>query len=140
MKNKWDSNKFSRKEFMRISWIIALLPLFWLWYSLVKRQQTGASLHEEVELPSALPLGLSFSDRVIIVKKAESVLFLSSRCTHLGCRIRSSENNEWVCPCHGSRFGLDGSNLMSPASQPLTELSYRTDQKTGRYIVKLPAE
>ena len=140
MEDSLKSSKFSRKEFMRISWIILLLPVFWIWYSMVKRQQTTASLNEEIMLPSTLPQGLSFFGPIIAVKKFEHVVFLSSRCTHLGCQIRSSENNELICPCHGSRFDLDGQNSMGPASQPLAKLSFRTDQKTGGFIVNLPAE
>jgi Rieske Fe-S protein len=140
MKTMLNNSILSRKEFMRISWIIVLLPVFWLWYSIVKRQQTTGNLNKEIKLSSTLPQGLSFFGPVIAVKKSQSVVFLSSRCTHLGCQIRSFENDELVCPCHGSRFGMDGRNIMGPASQPLTKLAYSIDQKTGGYIVKLPAE
>jgi Rieske Fe-S protein len=140
MKNKWTNSKFSRKEFMKISWIILLLPAFWLWYSLVKRQETIATLSEEYNLPSELPNGITFFDRIIAVKKAGNITFLSSRCTHLGCRIQSSENDELICPCHGSRFGMDGRNLMGPATKPLTRFSFRTVQGTGGFIIKLPVE
>jgi cytochrome b6-f complex iron-sulfur subunit len=140
MKDRLKSSQFSRKEFMRISWIIVLLPVFWLWYSLVKRQRTTANLIEEIQIPSSLPQGLSFFDEVIAFKKDESVTFLSSRCSHLGCQIGSFENDELICPCHGSRFSVDGRNIMGPASQPLAKLSFRTDQKTGGFIVNLPIE
>jgi len=140
MKNSWDIGNFTRKEFMRISWVFLLIPVSWLWYSIVKKQQSGASQYEEIEVASDLPTGISFFDRVIAVKDLKGVVFLSSRCTHLGCKIKSSENNILVCPCHGSRFSADGRNLMGPASRPLAMLSFRPDRETGGFIVKLPEE
>jgi Rieske Fe-S protein len=140
MKKSWDSSNFTRKEFMRISWVFLLIPLFWLWYSIVKKQQSGAAQYEEIKVASDLPLGISFFDRVIAVKDVKGVVFLSSRCTHLGCKIKTSENNVLICPCHGSRFSPEGQNLMGPASRPLAILSSRTDRKTGEFIVKLPEE
>jgi len=45
---------------------------------------------------------------------------VSLRCTHLGCLVRfNAAERSWDCPCHGSRFALDGSVLEGPAVQPL---------------------
>jgi len=41
-------------------------------------------------------------------------------CTHLGCVTRYLPDRQMIaCPCHGSRFGLDGAVLAGPAPQPL---------------------
>jgi glycine/D-amino acid oxidase-like deaminating enzyme/nitrite reductase/ring-hydroxylating ferredoxin subunit len=45
---------------------------------------------------------------------------VSLRCTHLGCLVRFNRaERSWDCPCHGSRFDLDGTVLEGPATRPL---------------------
>jgi glycine/D-amino acid oxidase-like deaminating enzyme/nitrite reductase/ring-hydroxylating ferredoxin subunit len=51
---------------------------------------------------------------------------VSLRCTHLGCLLHfNAAERSWDCPCHGSRFGIDGSVLAGPASEPLPRRATR---------------
>jgi Rieske Fe-S protein len=46
---------------------------------------------------------------------------VSLRCTHLGCLLRfNAAERSWDCPCHGSRFAVDGAVLEGPAVHPLS--------------------
>ena len=45
---------------------------------------------------------------------------LPSRCPHLGCRLEwNPDDRSWECPCHGSRFDVDGVILSGPAVRGL---------------------
>ncbi len=38
------------------------------------------------------------------------------RCPHMGCALKyNPQEHSWDCPCHGSRFGEDGSLIDNPA-------------------------
>ncbi len=42
------------------------------------------------------------------------------KCTHMGCPLIYNEiENTWDCPCHGSRFDVDGKVIMSPANKDI---------------------
>lgn len=50
-------------------------------------------------------------------------------CTHLGCTFPwNSRDNQFQCPCHGSRYAADGSVLRGPASLPLKLVMVKVEQ------------
>jgi Rieske Fe-S protein len=59
---------------------------------------------------------------------------LSLTCTHLGCRVRPASFGGFACPCHGSRFTVDGRRTFGPARAPLSRaaLERRNDSWVAR--------
>lgn len=71
---------------------------------------------------------LQKEQRVWLIRNAEGMYALIAICTHLGCTpIWWSTENRFKCPCHGSNFLIDGTNVAGPAPVPLFRASIALD-------------
>jgi cytochrome b6-f complex iron-sulfur subunit len=87
---------------------------------------------------------LDFSDGVVrfqkekkafVIGTSAGVYALSAVCTHLGCIARfKSDEKVIACPCHGSRFDLEGNVIHGPAPRPLPWLDV-TEDAQGNLVV-----
>jgi Rieske Fe-S protein len=60
-----------------------------------------------------------------VVKNQGKVDVLAINCSHLGCSVAlNTDAKTFDCPCHGSRFHLDGTVLHGPAAYPLSHLKW----------------
>ncbi|MEN8192024.1 MAG: Rieske (2Fe-2S) protein [Bacteroidota bacterium] len=128
------SEKISRKKFLKriTGWLS--IPIAVLWIKGVDRSISSSS-KTKIILPSDLPQGISFMDKIIINKQNEIVKVFSSSCTHLGCKINSTRENELICSCHGSKFNYEGKPIVGPAIKPLKQLEVLKSIKTGELTV-----
>ena len=64
-----------------------------------------------------------------VVKTSDGkVVAFSPICTHLGCAYHWEEKKgEFVCPCHGSDFAIDGKVLSGPAPRPLDRFEVKVE-------------
>lgn len=65
--------------------------------------------------------GAVFAEQQVVVTQPAPGRYqgLSSVCPHQGCQVNAVRDGQVICPCHGSRFGLDGAVLEGPAESPL---------------------
>jgi len=70
---------------------------------------------------SDVPVGSGVIVGDIVVTQAVAGDFkgFSSTCTHAGCSVNEVADGTINCPCHGSKFNLDGSVAHGPATEPL---------------------
>jgi Rieske Fe-S protein len=68
--------------------------------------------------------GKIFADRKVVVTQPTAGTFvgLSAVCTHKGCVVNKVADGTIDCPCHGSKFHLDGTVANGPAQAPLTTM------------------
>ncbi|MEV5839239.1 Rieske (2Fe-2S) protein [Nocardia sp. NPDC052112] len=84
-------------------------------------QNVAAGQPNAIASTSEVPVGggVIKGDVVVTQPSAGSYVGLSSTCTHAGCKVASVSGGTINCACHGSKFGLDGSVVTGPATQPL---------------------
>jgi len=130
-------NPVSRRDLLRLAAWALWAPFAGLLVPMVDRLGAGRP-PRRIRVGPDLPETVTFAEEAIVVKRAEGgPAVLSSRCTHLGCRISRVEGDELACPCHGSRFRLDGTVARGPAAEPLAHLRHTVDGGSGALLVDL---
>jgi glycine/D-amino acid oxidase-like deaminating enzyme/nitrite reductase/ring-hydroxylating ferredoxin subunit len=75
---------------------------------------------EDVRPGEGAVIRLNGSDVAAYRADDGTVSAVSARCTHLGCLVRfNGAETTWDCPCHGSRFDVDGRVIEGPATRRL---------------------
>jgi Rieske Fe-S protein len=89
---------------------------------------TGSSGAATPGTPTALaktadvPVGSGVIVNGTVVTQPTAGVFkgFSTVCPHKGCDVSKVENGTIDCPCHGSKFNLEGAVVQGPADKPLT--------------------
>jgi cytochrome b6-f complex iron-sulfur subunit len=121
----------SRREFLYYIWGASLVMLLGeatagiIWFALPRFREgefggtftiDGATLPEAGGVPLSVPAGRFHVSHL----EDDSLLVLYGVCTHLGCLPKWGETTDrFECPCHGSKYELDGSYIEGPAPRGL---------------------
>ena len=104
------------KEFLRENLNVARQYLDWL---------TPGEAREVSAVPAGEGRVIRHGRSKLAVHRADDghLTVRSATCTHLACVVDwNSAEKTWDCPCHGSRFAIDGSVINGPAIAPLAEV------------------
>ena len=71
-------------------------------------------------------------NRVLIVRHQGRIYAPTATCTHKNCAVKLKENTsskekEIVCPCHGSKFTINGTSMKGPAKGSLYRYAISVD-------------
>jgi glycine/D-amino acid oxidase-like deaminating enzyme/nitrite reductase/ring-hydroxylating ferredoxin subunit len=89
-------------------------------------QGRGPSL-DEVPAGEAAILKLEGKRVAVFRDEGGRLHAVSAVCTHMGCVLGwNPVDRTWDCPCHGSRFALDGSVIHGPATTSLERMPVLT--------------
>lgn len=116
----------SRREFLYYIWGASIVMILGeatagiIWFALPRFKEgefggvfriAGTELPEAGSPPVSIPSG-----RFWLSNADDGFRSLYAVCTHLGCLPKwQPANNRFECPCHGSKFQLDGTYITGPA-------------------------
>jgi menaquinol-cytochrome c reductase iron-sulfur subunit len=126
--------------------------------ALVPNVSYDAPTTVKLGLPADFPDGLKFlaDERLFIFRDGSTFHAVSAVCTHLGCTVRAEAlpgpetatvagqplrlTHRFSCPCHGSRYAGDGTNVAGPAPKPLAWFRLSIAPDDGQLVVDLADE
>ncbi|MBE9115349.1 ubiquinol-cytochrome c reductase iron-sulfur subunit [Lusitaniella coriacea LEGE 07157] len=93
---------------------------------------------EELEQDGKIFDRATSAQPILVVRNPETntITALNPTCTHAACTVElDAANQVLACPCHGSKFALDGKVLAKPAPEPLPV--FETKQEENLVLVKV---
>lgn len=126
--------------------------------SLVPNVSYDAPTTVKLGPPAEFPEGLKFmpDERVLIFRERNTFHAISAVCTHLGCTVRAEPlpnpetvqsegadlriTHRFLCPCHGSQYRGDGTNVAGPAPKPLAWYRLSVAPDDGQLVIDLADE
>lgn len=123
--------------------------------SLVPNVSYDAPTTVKLGPPTEFPDGLKFlpDQRLFVFREGNTFHAISAVCTHLGCTVRAEAlsrpeeqtvggkqlrlTHRFLCPCHGSRYTGDGTNVAGPAPKPLTWFKLSVSADDGQLVADL---
>lgn len=113
---------------------LSFIPSAFYLYPFKEKEKTLRTLHilDEDRLPKKGVRRVDYSyensnrkvsAHVFLVGSKAGLIALSPVCSHLGCLISYDRNREeFICPCHGGRYDMEGRVTAGPPPAPLSRM------------------
>lgn len=89
----------------------------------LRAARAPTSTDRVLKWPANGPDGVAMTEDAVVIRSGGTVRAFSRRCPHLGCLVSADADGDAItCPCHGSRFDLDGNRISGPAQRGLAEI------------------
>jgi cytochrome b6-f complex iron-sulfur subunit len=138
----------SRREFLNFAWLASLGFLtvsmggmtFLFAMPRFKEGEFGGTVTVgktgELPPPGSEPVNYP-KVKVWLSNTDEGVVALYKVCTHLGCLYNwNSQENKFICPCHGSEFENNGDFIRGPAPRSLDRFAVQLLDSNGQVIAE----
>lgn len=118
-----EAQKITRRDVLQRSYLwlqytvaaALLYPLARFLGFKVPRKPRKVEVHKSLKVT-----GFIVEHDFIIFAGEQGPWAVSRKCTHLGCRLNYRENEKsLLCPCHQSRFTIQGKRVAGPAQRNL---------------------
>jgi cytochrome b6-f complex iron-sulfur subunit len=139
----------SRREFLYYAWTASMALLLaesagmLIWFGLPRFREgefggtfpfTGADVPPIGSSPTDIPEG-----KIWITNSEEGIVALYKVCTHLGCLYKWVDaNGRFECPCHGSKYEVDGTYIEGPAPRSLDRFAMTITTTVGETLTTNP--
>ncbi len=146
--------RMNRREFLNLAWLasigILIVDIGGVAYVFAMPRFRGGQFGglfdlglagERLPLPGGDPLNFP-KGKFWLVRTANGlILALYKVCTHLGCIYNwRTEEDRFICPCHGSQFQLDGTYIRGPAPRSLDRFVVRLLDEQGNEVLQTDPE
>lgn len=78
--------------------------------------------------------------KIFLFRQGNTLSAVSAVCTHLGCTVQLSGENslskQFHCPCHGSKYDVNGNVIHGPAKKALSWFELKKDVNSNELILK----
>ena len=96
--------------------------------------------------PTALTVGVNSGEAydtsrvdrtVYVVRKPDgTILALTNTCTHMQCNVHWRDDlNQFLCPCHGGLYDIEGRNIGGPPPSPLPQWVHQLREENGQTVL-----
>lgn len=120
----------SRREFLYYIWAASMMLLVGeataglIWFAMPRFKEGTFGSTFTISLEQVPPVNSSpinnTAGRFWIAQPEDGLVMLYVVCTHLGCLYKwVPTNHRFECPCHGSKFELNGKYIEGPAPRSL---------------------